>query len=98
MTPAELFLALVIAGGAGTSLAIAGRLPWGSALALGLLAATAPLFWLRIQRGRRFRRLTAQLPEALDLMVSSLRAGHAYTAAVRWWRRRSRILWRASSS
>ena len=82
LSPAELLLAVVIAGGAGASLAVAGRLPWGSALALGLLAATAPLFWLRIQRARRLRRLTAQLPEALDLMVSSLRAGHAYTAAV----------------
>lgn len=82
LSPAELLLALVIAGGAGASIAVASRLPWGSALALGLLTATAPLFWLRIQRARRLQKITAQLPEALDLMVSSLRAGHAYTAAV----------------
>jgi len=82
LSPGELVLALGVAFGVGASLAVVGRLPWPSILAAGLLAATLPLFALRILRARRFRKLTAQLPEALDLMVSSLRAGHAYTAAI----------------
>jgi tight adherence protein B len=82
LSPGELVLALFVSGGVGASLAVVSGLPVGSVLAAGLLAATIPLFVLRLQRGRRFRKLTAQLPGALDLMVSSLRAGHAYTAAV----------------
>ncbi len=44
------------------------------ALALG---ASAPFAWLAVARGRRSRRLSEQLPEALQMMARSLRAGHA---------------------
>jgi tight adherence protein B len=60
----------------------------GSALRLGALAllTTAvglgvPTTLLLLARDRRSRRLSEQLPEALDMMARSLRAGHALTAA-----------------
>jgi tight adherence protein B len=82
LSPGELVLALVVSFGVGASLGVVLRLPWLSVAATGLLAAAVPIIVLRVKRARRFRKLTAQLPEALDLMVSSLRAGHAYTAAI----------------
>lgn len=55
----------------------------GPAAALLLAAAGAafPLALLRTARARRSRHLSEQLPEALDMMARSLRAGHALGAA-----------------
>jgi tight adherence protein B len=53
----------------------------GPATMLALVgAAAAPLVLLRA-RARRSRALSEQLPEALDMMSRSLRAGHALTSA-----------------
>lgn len=61
----------------------------GDVVALGivLIAAIgfgvgAPLGYLRHRRSRRLAQIAAQLPEALDIMVRSLRAGHPITAAL----------------
>jgi tight adherence protein B len=43
------------------------------AIGLGIL----PLFYIRFRRGRRLRAFIGQLPFALDLMKSSLEAGHS---------------------
>ncbi len=52
------------------------------ALTLGAVAgALVPLVWLFSARARRSRRLSEQLPEALQMMSRSLRAGHALSAA-----------------
>jgi tight adherence protein B len=53
------------------------------ALLLGLLAAFAPLAFVLHKRSRRFALIEQELPEALDLMVSALRAGHSLVAALR---------------
>jgi tight adherence protein B len=42
----------------------------------GLLAFFAPLLWLRVRRGKRLGQFEADLPDALDLMCSSLRSGY----------------------
>ena len=53
----------------------------GAAVAIGLVGVAAtPLVLLRA-RERRSRSLSEQLPEALDMMSRSLRAGHALTSA-----------------
>jgi tight adherence protein B len=57
-------------------------IPWPGALALGLVGAGVLPLLTAHRRNSRYRRLTEQLPETLELMSSSLRAGHAYTAAV----------------
>jgi tight adherence protein B len=53
---------------------------WAGATIAVLLAA-APVAFLVIRRERRSRALSEQLPEALEMMARSLRAGHALSGA-----------------
>jgi len=53
------------------------------AVLIGLLLSFAPLAFVRYKRSQRFNRIEQELPEALDLMVSALRAGHSLVAALR---------------
>jgi tight adherence protein B len=46
------------------------------ALAAGMLGFFAPLLWLRMKRGQRLKQFEQDLPDALDLISSSLRAGY----------------------
>jgi tight adherence protein B len=48
----------------------------------GIAAGLLPYMFLFIERERRFRRCDAQVPEAVDLMVRALRAGHAVPAVL----------------
>ena len=49
----------------------------------GLLCATAvPYLALRMLRGRRLKKFEAQFPDALDIIIRSLRAGHPVPVAV----------------
>ncbi len=52
------------------------------ALAVGIVAGAAPCTWVLMKRKKRFGKFEEQLPEALDLMVSALRAGHSLIAAM----------------
>ncbi len=47
------------------------------------LCVGVPLAGLALKRRARFRRFDEQLPDALDMLVRSLRAGHPVTAAMR---------------
>ncbi len=53
------------------------------AVLIGLLLGFAPLAFVLYKRSQRFNQIEQQLPEALDLMVSALRAGHSLVAALR---------------
>jgi tight adherence protein B len=46
------------------------------AIALGLGFAVTPILYIRIKRSRRLKAFLVQLPYALDLLKSSLEAGH----------------------
>lgn len=46
------------------------------------VAASLPLVWVYRKRDKRFYKLKERLPEALDLMVSAIRAGHSFTSAI----------------
>jgi len=49
----------------------------------GLFAATiAPYMFLRIKRGRRHKLFASQFPDAIDVIVRSLRAGHPVPIAI----------------
>lgn len=50
---------------------------------LGAICAYAPLGFVLNRRAKRFSAFEQGLPEALDLMVSGLRAGHSLVAALR---------------
>jgi tight adherence protein B len=53
------------------------------ALPVGLAAAAAlPLFYLKFQAGRRAKALGTQLPNALEVVVRSLEAGHPVPTAI----------------
>ena len=48
----------------------------------GVLVGGAPLFYVLHKRRQRFSKFEQELPEALDLMVSALRAGHSLVSAL----------------
>ncbi len=52
------------------------------AFLLGLIPAAAPIFYLLQKKERRFLKFEEELPPALDLMVSGLRAGHSLVSAL----------------
>jgi tight adherence protein B len=51
-------------------------------LLIGLLLVGAPLFYVFAKRKKRFGQFEQGLPEAIDLMVSALRAGHSLVSAL----------------
>src|ERR1035437_1426032 len=52
-------------------------------LMVGVLAGSAPIVYVLHRRTQRFNQFEQGLPDALDLMVSALRAGHSLVAALR---------------
>ena len=52
------------------------------ALLIGLILAGGPIFYVLAQRRQRFARFEQGLPEAIDLIVSALRAGHSLVSAL----------------
>jgi tight adherence protein B len=52
------------------------------ALISGVVLGMLPFGWVLFKRARRFSAFEKNLPEALDLMVSGLRAGHSLLAAM----------------
>src|SRR5207247_2060175 len=51
-------------------------------LAAGVAFAAAPWIALLYKRYKRFTEFEGKLPEALDLMVSAIRAGHGFTSSM----------------
>ena len=49
---------------------------------LGSIAGAAPMAYVLSKRSSRFDRFEQRLPDALDMMVSALRAGHSFTSAM----------------
>ncbi|HEX2531204.1 MAG TPA: type II secretion system F family protein [Burkholderiaceae bacterium] len=52
-------------------------------LALGAASVVMPWLYVIDRRRRRFVKLEQQLPDALDLMVRALRAGHAFSSSLK---------------
>ncbi len=52
------------------------------ALAFGLVVAFAPIGYALFKRSKRFNKFQEGLPEALDLIVNAVRAGHSLIAAM----------------
>jgi len=47
-----------------------------------VVGIAAPYFWIGAKRRRRFNTFLGQLPDALELMVRSLQAGHSFSSAL----------------
>jgi len=83
-TPGGFLLMVGIAGVAGLLL---GR--WVSVTLLGpvigtVVGAGLPLFWLRRQERKRLSAFQEQLPEAIDMLVSAMKAGYSFQAAMKF--------------
>lgn len=52
------------------------------AVLFGAFGAVTPLLWLRWKQRRRREAFEAQLPEAIDMLVSAMRAGYSFQAAM----------------
>lgn len=72
--------ALGVGGYAITTLLVHQSLLFG--LAVGGLASSLPMFYVYRRRYLRLTKLEQQLPEALDLVIRALRAGHAFSSAL----------------
>jgi tight adherence protein B len=48
-----------------------------------IVSGLLPFIYLRHKRNKRFKKFEEQLPEALDLIARSLKAGHAFSSGVR---------------
>jgi tight adherence protein B len=77
MRVSDMVLLMLVLFGSGT---VIGTAVWQSpvfATATGCGLAAAPIAYVRVRRKRRLRRFVLQLPFALDLIRSSLEAGHS---------------------
>ena len=52
------------------------------AVPIGIFAMFIPLFFVRRKRNQRIWKFEEQFPEAIDLIVRALRAGHAFTTGL----------------
>lgn len=68
---------------AGFVLAQALHQPWYVNAGLTLLAGALPVLYVSHRRARRLHKLEEQLPDALDLLVRGLRAGHAFSSTLK---------------
>ncbi|MFZ3127558.1 MAG: type II secretion system F family protein [Rhodoferax sp.] len=81
-TVAYLLATCLLAAMAGSVLATALHWTWIWGLVLVVGLASLPVLRLRWIRSRRLKQLSAQLPDALDLICRALRAGHAFSSAL----------------
>jgi tight adherence protein B len=78
--PGTFVLALGIAGVSG---ALAGSVLGSLAIPLALVGLAVPVVWLKQRQHRRLAAFQEQLPEALDMLVSAMRAGYSFQAAMK---------------
>jgi tight adherence protein B len=81
LTVAQLAGFTALSGAAGMAAAAVLRLGFAVGVALALVGVTIPFLLLLVARAKRSEKLSEQLPEALEMMSRSLRAGHALTSA-----------------
>jgi tight adherence protein B len=75
------YIGIVSAAAFGAVMVLHGDPIYATGLAL-FCCTLAPLFWLRFLRGRRRRKFGQQFPDAIDIIVRSLRAGHPVPIAI----------------
>ncbi len=87
INPAEFLLRIVLSGLLGLVIGVfllRQSLGQNIAAAAGLVVgAPIPWLWLRYKLNRRSRRFSEQLPEAIDMIVSAMRAGYSFQAAMK---------------
>jgi tight adherence protein B len=77
----ELILMMGILSGIGVLLPLRFGKPALAPLT-GIAAGAVPLIFLLLQRGKRLKAFIREFPDAIDMMTSALRAGHAFTRSM----------------
>jgi len=70
----------VAMSGVGTIGCLFAPIPWFIAPAVGLILFFLPFFWVSFMKKKRIGDFNKQLPEALEMLSRSLRAGHSLGA------------------
>jgi tight adherence protein B len=81
MTPAafvQLCLATII-GSAGLGMVLASPI---FVVVFGAIGAVLPFMWIKRRQRRRLEAFQAQLPDAIDMLVSAMKAGYSFQAAM----------------
>jgi tight adherence protein B len=55
-----------------------------AAVAIIVVGWIAPIFWLRRQQKKRLNEFEQQLPDAIDMLVSAMKAGYSFQAATQF--------------
>lgn len=84
MTPGSFLLRLGISSLAGFVLARLLTASMAAAMMGAAIGAFLPLLWLSRKITNRLKRFQDQLPEAIDMMVSSMKAGYSFQAAMKF--------------
>ena len=77
------FLALIIISGLLGTL-LGGKINGLSAIVLMVVGWIAPFMWLRWRQKKRIRNFEQQLPDAIDMLVSAMKAGYSFQAATQF--------------
>jgi tight adherence protein B len=70
---------LSIAGGIAIGALLGGAIFSGG---LGMVGAVAPFVWMKRRQRKRLGAFQAQLPDAIDMLVSAMKAGYSFQAAM----------------
>ena len=81
-TLAHLLTVCLLIGMAGIALGLLLGWSFGGYVLLGVVLAVTPVLRLARQRSKRLEKIAFQLPDALDLISRSLRAGHGFSSAM----------------
>ncbi len=77
----ELILLIGVFGGLGMLIPLRMGKPL-LALGAGFLAAAVPVWYLMVKSNNRLKSFIREFPDAIDMMTSALRAGHAFTRSM----------------
>ncbi len=83
MRPATFFMIVLTSGMLGVLL---GSRMYGGIMAVFVFAAGwfLPIIWLKWRQKRRLREFEQQLPDAIEMLVSAMRAGYSFQAATQF--------------
>ncbi len=79
----EALALIILLGAVGALIGWARIGDWLGTIVCAAVGASIPVIYLRYLRGKRREKLGEQLPDALDMMVRALRAGYAFSAAIK---------------
>ncbi|HEX6576241.1 MAG TPA: type II secretion system F family protein [Gemmatimonadaceae bacterium] len=82
MRPFTFMMIIVISGLFGTLLG--GKISGVSAIFFMVAGWVAPFLWLRWRQKKRIREFEQQLPDAIDMLVSAMKAGYSFQAATQF--------------